>query len=113
MFVVGLAPNNIRTECLPCQQAQLMNENDEAEWQIIRVEQGEEEQLISFDRPQTQCSPLPSYESSPANVSFHTQTQPCQYEDEDDEDEDPYASCDMQFQQREKQDKKYIIYRVQ
>ena len=116
VFVVGLAPNNIQTVC-PCKQAQRMDENDES-WRVIDEQEEQEaaEPLISFvekHRPQNQCTPLPEYESHPSNVSFHTQTKPCELED-------PYAPCDADFQEREmeeereeEEDQPYVvIYKV-
>lgn len=113
MFVVGLTPNNIHTACTSC------NENDES-WQVIDEQEEQEaaEPLISFvekHRPQNQCSPLPYYQSHPANVSFHTQTKPC-----DMTTEDPYAPCDKDFQAREMEEEELqaedqpyvVIYKV-
>lgn len=117
VFVVGFAPNNTHTACMSCPQAELA---DESEWQIIPVNEEEQEAtepLIEFvekHRPQNQCSRLPHYESHPANVSFHSQTEPCSAY------EDPYAPCDKDFTAREMEeeeleaeDKPYVvIYRV-
>jgi|GEM_PF-3055903 hypothetical protein len=111
VFVVGVTPNNTRTACTSC------DENDESSWQIISEEEQEAaEPLISFvkkHRPQPQCSRLPYYQSHPANVSFHTQTKPCEYED-------PYAPCDEDFAAREMEEEELqaeeqpyvVIYKV-
>jgi hypothetical protein len=125
VFVVGLTPNNTRTGTMPYQYTQAMNENERFEWQVVpqdnelEEEQEAAEPLISFvekHRPQPQCSQLPGYQSRPANVSFHTQTQPCNATPED-----PYAPCDSQFQEREMEELEteeegqpyVVIYKVQ
>jgi hypothetical protein len=109
MLVVGLTPNNIHTACTSC------NEN-ESGWKIIDEQEEQEaaEPLISFvekHRPQNQCVPLPDYESHPSNVSFHTQTMPC-----NNQPEDPYAPCDQDFVEREMEDEEdqpyVVIYKV-
>lgn len=110
VFVVGFAPNNIRAEC-PCVQAELVDENDES-WQIIDEQEnaGNSEPLIDFVRnyrSKGQCEPLPSYQSRPANVSFHKQMEPCSvYE------EDPLASHNG-LQLEDEEDQSYVvIYKV-
>lgn len=126
VFVVGLRPNNTHTGTMPYQYTQAMNENEGFEWQVIpqddelEEEQEAAEPLISFvekHRPQPQCSQLPRYESNPANVSFHTQTQPCRCNAIP---EDPYTPCDVQFQEREMEEQEteeegqpyVVIYRT-
>jgi len=106
VFVVGLTPNNMRSDNeynMPCPYAQL-TDTDESDLNITSREEQEQEQLIEFVEqhpPQNRCTALPHYESHPSRVSFHTQSEPC------DAYEDPYAPCDQESE------KPYvIIYRV-
>ncbi len=123
LFVVGLTPNNTRTECGQCQYAQSMNQGNGSGWQIVADDEDQDEQeaaepLIEFvkeHRAPNQCARLPRYESHPANVSYHTQTTPCNMNPED-----PYAPCDTQFEEREMEEEQeqqegqpyVVIYRV-
>ena len=108
VIVLAGSAHNGYAECSQC-QSRSMNDDDV---QYI-MEQDENEPLITFVenyQPQTQCTPLPPYESQPSNVSFHKQIEPCSpYE------EDPYAQLqEDEMEEEEEENQPYVvIYKVQ